>query len=119
MSKREKASRRQNRFPGGVGLHLVSMEIDRLVFSGHAIQRMFERSIDQRSIREVLAGGEMIEEYPDDTPFPSRLVLGKAGGRPLHVVAGVDDQTNTWYIVTVYEPDISLWEPGFRERRKT
>ena len=25
---------------------------------------------------EALNGGEIIEEYPDDQPYPSRLILG-------------------------------------------
>ena len=47
-----------------------------LVFRIHAIQRMFERSVTRADVREVLATGEVIEQYPDDTPYPSRLILG-------------------------------------------
>jgi hypothetical protein len=36
---------------------------------------------------EVLHAGEIIEEYPDDTPYPSCLILGRtASGRSLHIV---------------------------------
>ena len=48
---------------------------------------MFERGVTVGDIRAVLTTGETIEEYPKDTPYPSRLVLGWVGGRPLHVVA--------------------------------
>ena len=63
------------------------MTFDRLVFRVHAIQRMALRDISEAEVRAVLTTGEAIEEYPDDTPFPSRLVLGWVGSRPLHVVA--------------------------------
>ena len=40
-------------------------------------------------VRHVLQTGEVIEEYPDDTPFPSYLILGFVGDRPFHVVVAV------------------------------
>jgi hypothetical protein len=79
---------------------------------------MFERQIAPRDVRHVLDTGEVIEDYPNDTPYPSRLVLGWLGPRPLHVVAA--DATDTWetIVITVYEPDPNRWEPGYRVRRR-
>ena len=57
-----------------------------LVFRVHAIQRMFERAITKENVRQALATGKTIEAYPEDQPYPSRLVLGWAGTRPIHVV---------------------------------
>ena len=62
------------------------MTTDRIIFRVHAVQRMFERLINADDVRSVLRDGEMIESYPDDTPYPSRLVLGWVDIRPLHVV---------------------------------
>ena len=62
------------------------MDCKRVVFSGHAIQRMFERGIGRDDALAVIAQGETIAEYADDKPYPSRLFLGSAGARPLHVV---------------------------------
>ena len=53
-----------------------------LVFRVHAIRRMFERKISVADIRQVLGAGEVIEAYPDDKPYPSRLLLGWIGGAP-------------------------------------
>jgi hypothetical protein len=52
------------------------LNLGRLVFPVHAIQRMALRNISAAEVRAVLTSGEAIEEYPDDTPYPSRLVLG-------------------------------------------
>lgn len=79
---------------------------------------MAERGISLDDIRQVLESGEVIESYPGDRPYPSRLILGYAGDRPLHVVAAEADDLNRTIIVTVYEPDPALWEPEFRQRRK-
>lgn len=63
------------------------MASNKLVFRVHAIRRMFQRRIGVEEVRHILTAGEVIENYPDDLPFPSRLVLGWSGTRPLHVVA--------------------------------
>lgn len=52
------------------------MATDPLVFRVHAIRRMFGHRISEDDVHQVLLTGEVIEEYPDDTPYPSRLVLG-------------------------------------------
>lgn len=95
------------------------MVFDRLVFRVHAIKRMYERNVSEQEVRNVLATGEAVEEYPDDTPYPSRLVLGWHGSRPLHVVVAdnVDDEENI--VITVYEPDPKEWEPDFKRRKKS
>lgn len=60
----------------------------------------------------------MIEDRPDDLPYPSRLLLGVVQGRALHVVAAEDVAAATTIAVTVYEPDPLQWRPGFERRRK-
>jgi hypothetical protein len=95
----------------------AAMSSPKLVFSGHALGRMFQRAIRPDEVRAVVESGEAIEHYPDDVPFPSQLLLGWVEGRPLHVVVAVDAVTGTAHIVTAYVPDPSLWEPDCRRRR--
>ncbi len=85
-------------------------------FSRHAIQRMFERAIRPEEVRETVCQGEVIASYPDDEPLPSMLVLGFAGGRPIHVVIARDEDTGTGHVITAYIPDPVTWSNGFRER---
>ncbi len=92
------------------------MDCDRIVFSGHAVKRMFERKIRLRDVETVLRDGEIIDEYPEDAPFPSCLVLGVVEGRAIHVVAAVDGESRTCHIITAYPPDPDLWNTGFRRR---
>ena len=75
-------------------------------------------TISEPAVRHVIARGETIEDYPDDTPYPSRLVLGWDGPRPIHVVVAdnADDDENI--VITAYEPDPAEWESDFK-RRKT
>lgn len=94
------------------------MVFERVVFRVHAIKRMYQRSISEPEVRHVIATGEIVEDYPDDTPYPSRLLLGWHGRRPLHVVVAdnTDDRENI--VITVYEPDPAEWDADFK-RRKT
>ncbi len=93
------------------------MAVPPLIFRVHAIQRMFQRGISEDDVRRVLEVGRVIEEYPEDQPYPSRLVLGWSSSRPLHVVASDSPETHEMIIITVYEPDPAKWEADFSRRR--
>ncbi len=84
----------------------------------HAIRRMAEGGITTDEVKQVLSGGETIQEYPDDRPYPSRLVLGWIGSRPLHVVAADNAANDETIVVTAYEPDPLRWDADFRKRSK-
>ena len=89
----------------------------KLVFRVHALRRMFERNFSVDDIRAVIDDGETIEDYPGDQPYPSRLVLGWRGARPVHVVVAHNLSQNELIVVTVYEPDPELWEADFKRRK--
>ena len=58
------------------------------------------------------------ETYPEDKPFPSRLVLGWSGSRPVHVVVADNVAAQEAIIITVYHPDAEEWEAGFKRRKR-
>jgi hypothetical protein len=78
---------------------------------------MLERGVSRRDGFSVLLSGEQIEEYPNDSPFPSALFLGWKGNEPLHVVVALDSVSQQGYIITTYRPDLDHFEPGFMTRR--
>ena len=43
----------------------------------HAAKRLLQRGISSLDVEAVVNNGEIIEDYPDDTPYPSCLVMGK------------------------------------------
>ncbi len=88
-----------------------------LVFRVHAIRRMFERDIGVAEVRHVVETGEVIETYPEEAPYPSRLLLGWSRSRPLHVVVADETEAGETIVVTVYEPDPALWDRDFCRRR--
>jgi hypothetical protein len=79
---------------------------------------MFERKISTDDVRQILSNGEVVEEYPEDKPFPSRLILGWRGPDPTHVVVADNKTSGERIIITVYEPEPTMWEADFKRRRK-
>jgi len=93
------------------------MNANKLIYRNHAIKRMFERGISETDVRAVIDFGEVIQEYPDDMPYPSRLILGWSREQPIHVVTAFDSQEEMDVVITVYEPDHLRWEIGFKKRK--
>ena len=42
----------------------------------HALERMMERGISKETVIETLLNGEVIEDYPDEMPYPSAFYGG-------------------------------------------
>ncbi len=83
----------------------------------HAVRRMFQRDIHEDDVEYVLKQGEVIERYDDDFPLPSLLVKGfSLSGRPIHVVAGVNNLEKIIVIITAYQPDPLRWSDNFAGR---
>ncbi len=68
-------------------------------------------------MEHAIASGTIIENYPDDTPYPSALLLGHAGTKTIHVVYAVDVEDGLRIIITVYEPDLEIWHDDLTTRR--
>ena len=94
------------------------MTCKELKFSDHAITQMFTRSISVDQAKWVLEHGEIIASYPADWPYPSYLILGIVNNRPIHIVVGRDEKLERCVLVTAYEPDPHIWEPGFKSKKK-
>ena len=86
------------------------------VYRAHAFKRMFERGIAILDVERVIAIGDVIEEYPNDFPYPSRLILGWTRNQPIHVVVADNTDDNELIVITAYEPDPIRWDQDFRRR---
>ena len=105
-------------------LHEMNLEIyqklcaeSKILWTQHCLQRMQERDISRADVKNGIATGEIIEDYPDDFPNPSCLIFGyNVNGRILHIVAGCDNINI--YIITAYYPDTKKFEDDLKTRRK-
>lgn len=88
-----------------------------IVMTRHARQRLVERNIALDDVEQTIRTGRIIEEYPNDTPFPSCLILGDSGNhKPLHIVVSTDNEF--LYIITAYHPDPQKWAEDFSVRKE-
>lgn len=76
---------------------------------------------DRLSLDEVFHSvlhGEMIEDYPDDVPYPSCLIYGPtSNGEAVHSVWAYNEANGWAVLVTVYRPDPERWI-SWRERKR-
>ncbi len=93
------------------------MDIYRIVYQRHAVERMAQRAVSEEDVVHVIHTGETIQAYADDRPFPSELILGWCEGRPLHIVVATDSTQGRKIVITVYEPHPGQWEADFRRRK--
>jgi hypothetical protein len=76
---------------------------------------MFQRNVSTDDIKSIIIKGEIIEEYLDDEPCPSILMLGFVVDTPYHVVvAQCEDHAR---IITIYKPEEDKWI-RYRIRRR-
>jgi len=66
--------------------------------------------IRDEEVCQAILGGKIIENYPEDLPYPSCLIYGRTfQERPLHIVCAYAEVEKKVIIVTVYEPDPEHW----------
>ncbi len=89
---------------------------DTIEITIHALIRCHNRGIEYSDIVSAIQRGEIIEDYPDDYPYPSCLIMGRTDKKGmLHIVAGIGE--NKLWIITAYFPSMDKWEPDFKTRK--
>jgi hypothetical protein len=92
----------------------------RILFLPHAVRQMSrpDRMISTAEVRNVVATGVVIENYPTDPRGLSCLILGRGlRDRPVHVVCS--PKPDFLAIITAYLPDRHEWSDDFRVRIST
>ena len=88
-----------------------------LRWTNHILERLLQRNIRIDDVKFALMNCVIIEQYPNDYPFPSCLALGyNEAGRALHIVCGSNGQ-ELW-LITAYFPNPNEWSNDFKQRRK-
>lgn len=83
----------------------------------HAAKRLEQRGIFLSDVIACIMNGEIIEQYPDDYPYPSCLILGfSLGNKFLHAVIGHHE--TELFLITAYFPSCDKWENDFKTRKE-
>ncbi len=89
----------------------------KIKWSTHCLERMQERDISTDDVGRCILSGEILEEYPDDFPYPSCLLFGYTRHHTvLHTVVGSDHAF--LYIITAYYPNNQKFMEDLKTRRK-
>ncbi len=89
---------------------------DKIFVTEHAAERFHQRGIKISDIRHAVNFGEIIEQYPEDYPYPSCLICGKNNSdKIIHAV--LSDEGTSSRIITAYFPDSEKWSEDFKMRR--
>ena len=87
-----------------------SIQHNRIRITDHADE---EAQADQLSFDEIYSSviqSEIIEDYPDDKPYPSCLIYGNTFNyEPVHSVWAYNVGTRSAVLITVYRPDPERW----------
>ncbi|OFY71398.1 MAG: hypothetical protein A3G23_04390 [Bacteroidetes bacterium RIFCSPLOWO2_12_FULL_37_12] len=87
-------------------------------YTNHAIEFMAKRGITEEEVEFSILKGETIESYPEDKPFPSKLILTFVNGRPIHIVLARDEKSKKCFVVTAYEPTLDKFELNYKTRKR-
>lgn len=89
---------------------------NRIIISVHAQERLRQRGIKQKDIKNCILTGEIIEQYPEDFPFQSCLIFGYTiDNKIIHVVAS--DEGSVSRIITAYFPNKEKFENDLKTRK--
>lgn len=89
----------------------------KIKWTTHNLMRLQERGINPSDIKFCITNGEIIEQYPNDYPYPSCLLLGiSISGKHIHIVAGVGN--GYLWIITAYFPSIEKWNEDLKTRKE-
>jgi hypothetical protein len=82
----------------------------RINMTDHADEELANDEILDRDLLHSVLHGEIIEDYPDDKPFPSCLVYGKdQKERYIHSVWAYSVEHDIAIVITGYIPDQDRW----------
>ena len=88
-------------------------------FSKHAVDQSILRRNRVQDIREAIANGHVIEDYPEDKYGPSCLICGTTQAqRPIHIQCSYPSRLLV-KVITVYEPNTQRWNNDFTQRRQS
>ena len=80
--------------------------------------RLLQRGINTDDVVYAIQNGEIIEQYPNDYPYPSCLVLGiTLKNNYIHVVCGLG--INELWLITAYYPNPNEWINNLKTRKES
>lgn len=78
----------------------------RVRITDHADEEAFDDDLVFDEVYLSVFQGEIIEDYPNDKPYPSCLIFGKNfSAEPIHSAWAYNPENGWEVLITVYRPD--------------
>ena len=89
----------------------------KIKITDHADEEVQDDDLTYDEVLHSVFNGKIIENYPDDKPFPSCLIFGKNfNGEPIHSVWAYNEDTQWAALITVYKAESDKWINGYIRR---
>ena len=97
---------------------IEAIQANRIIVSSHAKEEADQDNLTIEPILLSVIQGEIIENYPDDKPYPSCLIYGNNQQQePIHSVWAYNQENGWAVLITVYRPEPQKWI-NWRRRRE-
>ncbi|MDP3694938.1 MAG: DUF4258 domain-containing protein [Desulfocapsaceae bacterium] len=89
---------------------IVAIRNSRVRITDHADEEAVDDGLTFEEIYFSVLHGEIIENYSNDKPYPSCLIMGMTfSGEPIHSVWAYNPGNSWVVLITVYRPDPARW----------
>jgi hypothetical protein len=90
----------------------------RHVVREHVYDKCWSLDVTWAEVADLFQSGTVIERHALGDLRIKEIRLLAGWSRPLHLVYVIDPWRRIIVFVTIYEPDLAHWQPGFTERRR-
>ncbi len=96
---------------------ITAIRQNKIRITEHADEECQNDELTYNEIFYSVLKGEIIEDYKEDKPYPSCLILGyNFKKEPIHSVWAYNEENGWAVLITVYRPKSEKWKK-WRERR--
>lgn len=98
---------------------VMAIQNNRIRITDHADEEAFSDKLTYTDIFDSILQGDIIENYPNDKPYPSCLIFGQNRNKePIHSVWAFNPENEWAVLITVYRPDPIRWINWVTRRTK-
>ncbi len=98
---------------------IQAIRSNKIRITDHADEESHSDGLAFDEVFTSVFNGEIIEDYPNDKPYPSSLIFGKNfRNEPIHSVWAYNKENQWAVLITVYRPDPARWIDWKIRRKK-
>ena len=89
---------------------ITAIKENKIKITDHADEEAQDDNLTYDEILYSVLKGKIVEDYPEDIPFPSCLISGNNfNEEPIHTVWAYNKKNGWAVLITVYRPEPEKW----------